>query len=301
MIYVTGHKYPDTDSTIAAIAEAEFLRQRGIDAEPIIQGPVTPETQWVLDRFDLNTPEIMTSVAGKTIALVDTSEPSQLPDDINEARIESIVDHHNLGGIKTAGTLHITIRPWGSTCTIIANQFKEKDFGIPARLAGAMACAILSDTVMFKSPTTHGNDRSAVRKLSIIADIDSKEVGMDMWRAKSNIDNDSVDALLNRDSKDFICNGKQMRVAAIEMIDIGPIEKRLPEIKAAMEKIHQEGKNILLLIVDIMKEGALMISYTENDKKIEKMFMGDWQDHMAFIPGIISRKKQVIPILNRSF
>jgi len=211
------------------------------------------------------------------------------------------VDHHNLGGIKTSGTLHITIRPWGSTNTIIADQFRRKDFGIPARLAGAMVCAILSDTVMFKSPTTDGHDRRAVEKLSIIAGIDYKEVGMEMLRVKSNVGNDTVAELLARDSKDFECKGKQMMVAALEMIDTDPIMKRLPEIKAEMEKIHKTGKNIIFLIVDIMKEGALMISYTDNDAQVEKMFMSDWKDHLAFIPGIISRKKQVIPILNRGY
>jgi len=296
-----GHKAPDTDSVIAAIAEAEFLRQKGIDAEPVIQGPVSPETQWVLDKFELDTPEIMTSVAGKEIVLVDTSEPSQLPDDINEAKITSIVDHHNLGGIKTAETLHITIRPFGATCTIIAGQFQEKDFGIPARLAGAMVCAILSDTVMFKSPTTEGKDRRTVEKLSIMAHVSPKELGMEMFRVKSNIDNETVQNLLARDTKDYECSGKKITVATLELVDIKPIKKRLPEIKAEMKKNHAGGRSIILLIVDIIKEGALMVSYTDNDKKIEKMFMGDWKDHEAYIPGIISRKRQVVPILNRHY
>ena len=302
MIYVMGHKNPDTDSVISAIAVSEFLRQAGLDAVPVIQGPVNPETQWVLDKFELDTPEIMTSVAGKEVALVDTSEVSQLPDDINDATIMAIVDHHNLGGIKTSGTLHITIRPYGSTCTIIASQFKERDYGIPARLAGAMACAIMSDTVMFKSPTSDKRDRRTVEKLSIMAHMNFKKVGMEMLRVKSNVDNDTVEELLNRDSKDFETqNGKKITIGMLEVIDAASVKHRIAEIKSALEKIHEGGTNIIFVIVDIMKDGAWMISYTEDDKKVAKMFMGEWKDHMAFVPGIISRKKQVAPILIRSF
>ncbi len=302
MIYVMGHKNPDTDSVIGAIAEAEFLRQRGLETKAVIQGPVNPETEWVLKRFNLEVPQIMTSVAGKTVSLVDTSEPLQLPDDINDANIESIVDHHNLGGIRTDKVSFITIRPYGSTCTIIQGQFKDRDYGIPARLAGAMMCAILSDTVLLKSPTTTDKDKRVVSKLSIMADVDWEELGMEMLRAKSDVSKDSIDDLISRDSKEFeMASGRRVTIGVLELVDTTSVCSRIDEIKEKLEAIHKSGKNIIFLIVDIMKEGAWMLSYTDNDEKIERLFMGTWTDHIAFIPGILSRKKQVVPELIREF
>ncbi|MDR0804098.1 MAG: manganese-dependent inorganic pyrophosphatase [Rickettsiales bacterium] len=301
-IFVMGHKNPDTDSIISAIAEAEFLCQMGLDAVPVAQGVPAPETQFVLDKFGFAAPEIITETAGKVIVLVDTTEPSQLPADIGEARIHAVVDHHNLGGIKTNGVLHVTLRPWGSTCTVIAHQFAEQGYQISQPLAGAMMCAILSDTVMFRSPTTMNHDRRAVERLSRIAGLDYHELGMEMLRVKSDISGDPVADLLTRDSKEFETpSGKKITIGVLELIDGAMAEPKLPEIRSELARQHAAGKNVMFLIVDIMKNGALFLSYTEDDARVEQLFPADWADHAAFVPDILSRKKQVIPVLNRGF
>ncbi|MDR0367313.1 MAG: DHH family phosphoesterase, partial [Rickettsiales bacterium] len=182
-IKVFGHKSPDTDSVISAIAAAYLL-----DGEPFVQGDLNRETRFVLEKFALAAPKRLESVAGESIALVDTSDPLHLPADIGDADIKYVFDHHNLGGIKTKGPFEGWFMPVGSTAAILFDYAKSKGVAIPADIAGAMAMAVISDTVLFKSPTTTGHDRRAVEELSEIAGIDYEKLGMEMLVVKSSIE-----------------------------------------------------------------------------------------------------------------
>lgn len=290
---VFGHSNPDTDSIISAIALAHFLD----DGEAKAQGLPNKETKFVLDRFNLEAPEIIESVAGQKVAIVDTTELTQLPADITEAEIVRIVDHHRLGGLVTANPLNVDVRAWGCTATVIwslyIDIFKKE---IPANLAGALACAIMSDTVLFKSPTTTEYDKRAVKELAEIAGIEDYEaLGMEMLRVKSSISEDSAADLIDRDFKEFDFNGKKVGIGQVELTELSMIDSKLDDVKTEMQRLKNEGGywGIVMLITDIMKEGSLVIAYTEDDEKVGEILGGKFEDGQVWIDGIMSRKKQV--------
>lgn len=300
-IYIMGHKNPDSDTIISSIATAELLSQRGLEAIAVKQGDITPETKFILETFKLETPETMTETEGKDIAIVDTTEPPQLPADIEKANIIFVADHHKLSGLKTNSPLEFYGQPVGSTATILYNIFKNENKTIPSNIAGAMLCAILSDTVLFKSPTTTNWDKEAVEKLAQIANIEKPlELGLEMLKIKSSIENTPAIELINRDFKEFNIQGKKFGIGQIELIDNTLAINKKPEILSEMKKLQSEkGYNsILLLITDIMKEGSEMLVVSEDIEAIERVFgIKCDENHCAWCDGMLSRKKQVIPPL----
>ncbi len=304
-IYTIGHKNPDSDTIISSIATAELLKQRGFDAKAIKQGDITPETKFILDTFKLEIPETINYVKECDIAIVDTTEITQLPEDISEANIKLIIDHHKLGGLKTNNPIEFYGQPVGSTATIILNIFKEENKSIPSNIAGAMLCAILSDTVLFKSPTTTNWDKKAVEELAKIAKIEKPlDLGLEMLKVKSSIENDSALDLINRDFKEFNIKGKKFGIGQIELIDSSMAQNKKPTILSEMKKLQSEkGYNtILLLITDIMKEGSEMLVVSDDIEAIEKVFnIKCNEENCAWCDGMMSRKKQVIPPLETKF
>ena len=298
-----GHTNPDSDAIVSALAVAELLRQRGLDVVACRQGDVNPESKFILEKFGLTAPEMITSVEGKDIALVDTTEPTQLPSDLEKANIKFVADHHKLGGIKTASPLEFYGQPFGASSTIITNIFKSEGKTIPASVAGAMMCAILSDTVLFKSPTTTDWDRQAVAELAKIAGVEKPlDLGLEMLKVKSSIENDTAEMLINRDFKEFNINGKKLGVGQIELIDGSMAESKKPAILDKMKKMLADGgyHSILLLITDIMKEGSEMLAVSQNLSDIERVFDVKFDaNNTAWIDGMMSRKKQVVPPLEQ--
>lgn len=301
-IYVMGHKNPDTDTVMSSIACSEFLKLRGLDAKAVVQGEINPESKFVLEKFNIEIPEIMTSVKGKNIAIVDTTNPSQLPDDIDEANIIFIADHHNLGGMKSACPIEGYIQPVGSTCTILYNVFKNENREIPKDIAGIMMCAIMSDTILFKSPTTTEFDKCAVENLAKITGINKAlELGLEMLKVKSSIENESAIDLINRDLKVFNFKGKEVAVGQIELVDISMINNKKEDILKEMGKMRKEKgyHSVILLITDIMKEGSEMIIRSEDPNTIESIFNVKCdENHCVWVDGLMSRKKQIIPHLD---
>lgn len=304
-IYVIGHSNPDTDSIVSAIAVAELLTQRGLEVVACANGEPTPESKFVLEKFNLATPSIITNVEGKDLALVDTSDVSQLPDGLEKANIVFIADHHQLGGIKTSAPVEMYVQPVGCTATVLLNIFNCENKKIPANIAGAMMCAILSDTVLFKSPTTTEFDKLAVGELAKIAGIEKPlELGLEMLKVKSSIENDTSIELINRDLKHFSIKEKPFAVGQIELVDGAMINSKKAEIISDMKKIKEEKGHhtMLLLVTDIMKEGSEVIIISDDLPAIEKAFeIKCDENHCVWIEGMMSRKKQVIPILETKF
>lgn len=296
-----GHKNPDSDTIISSIATTELLKQRGLDAVAVKQGDITPETKFILDTFKLEVPETLTSVSEKEIALVDTTELSQLPNDIDSAKVLFVADHHKLGGLKTTSPLEFYGQPVGSTATILTNVFASENKNIPANIAGAMLCAVLSDTVLFKSPTTTNWDKDAVEKLAKIAGIEKPlDLGLQMLKVKSSIENDSATDLINRDFKEFNIHGKKFGIGQIELIDKTMADDKKPAILEEMKKIQANGEfnTVLLLITDIMKEGSELLVVSDDIPSIENVFgIKCDKNHCAWVDGMMSRKKQVVPPL----
>ncbi|MDR2098642.1 MAG: manganese-dependent inorganic pyrophosphatase [Rickettsiales bacterium] len=302
MITVLGHKSPDTDSVVSAIAYAYLLNARRIEARPAVQGTINGETRFVLEKFGLNVPETVDRIAELEVALVDSTEPGQLPPDIAGADIRYIVDHHNLGGLKTPAPIEVWTRPVGCTCTILKLMFDFYRVEIPSDIAGAMMCAILSDTVMFKSPTTTAEDKKAVDDLEKKSAMSAVDVGMEMMRVKSSVENDSPEDLIGRDFKDFDIRGRKIGIGQIELVDLSLAAGKLPGIKAALQKLKKENGyfGILFMMTDIMKEGTELIAYTDDDAKVEGIFGIRLKDNRAWCQGMMSRKKQVVPPLEEN-
>ena len=298
---VLGHKNPDTDSIIAALAAENLFRGRGIDVAAAAQGEPAPETKFVLDRFKLNAPQIVSSVAGHDVYLVDFSDLAQAPDDFKDAKLLGILDHHKLGDVTSDAPLECWIQPVGCSNTIIKVVSDFYGVKIPAALAGAMLCAILSDTVLFKSPTCTKTDVKVANELAEIAGIqDINALGMEMFKAKSNLDASPRD-LIFRDFKDFDMGGKKVGIGQLELISLDMISSDLMgKLQSELDAVKAEGRNsAILVLTDIMKEGSKMLVSSDNEDIIYQA-LGAKKDN-TWMSGVMSRKKQVVPPLQAAF
>jgi manganese-dependent inorganic pyrophosphatase len=305
MLYVVGHKNPDTDSICSAIVLAHFL-----DAYPARQGDLNPETEFVLRKFGVMEPELITSAEGKEIILVDHSEKSQSLDDLEKGKLVGVIDHHKIGTTTSEPILYYA-KPVGSTATVIAElYFKNamdliggKNKELTPDLAGLLLSAIISDTVLFKSPTTTDLDKEMAKKLAEIANMgDIDAFGMEILKAKSVVGKMKPEEIITMDYKDFEFNGKKVGIGQVEVIDVSEVEDKKEEIyKLLEEKLKNEGYDLIVfLITDIMKEGseALVVG---NKEIFEKAFGVKVEGNSVFLEGVMSRKKQVVPPLEKAY
>ena len=302
--YIFGHTTPDTDSIVGAISLSYLKNQLKEECIAARQGELNPETQWILDRFCYETPLLKTEYAGEDVYLIDFMESSQSPKDIDKATILGIVDHHKLGDLKTDAPLEMWVRPVGCSNTIVKQMFDYYNVEIPKELAAMMMCAILSDTVIFKSPTCTKEDTKACKELSLIAGIeDYKALGMEMFTIKSNVLNATPKELVLRDFKDFNMSGNLVGVGQLEVVDLSVFDTMKEELFSAMQELKIEGERntVLLLLTDIMQEGSQLLVLSDNSDKIENAFDINLENNQAWLKGVMSRKKQIIPFLEKQF
>ncbi|RXJ86665.1 manganese-dependent inorganic pyrophosphatase [Arcobacter sp. CECT 8985] len=303
-IYTCGHTTPDSDSICSAISLAYLLNKIGREAIPARQGPVSPETQFILDRFGFEAPELKTEFAGCELFITDYSDRGQAPKDLDEATVVGIVDHHKLGDITTSTPLECWIRPVGCTNTIVKEMYDFHGVEIPANIAGVMLCAILSDTVIFKSPTCTQTDIKAVRELAEIAGVeDFGALGMEMFKVKSAVEGVPVRDLILRDYKPFDMHGKNVGIGQLEVIDLSLFDSIKSELQADLDKLREENNlhTACLLLTDIMKEGSEVLVSSEDTSIFEKAFDVKLEDNKVWLDGCLSRKKQIIPFLQPAF
>ncbi|MDQ1263710.1 MAG: manganese-dependent inorganic pyrophosphatase [Campylobacterota bacterium] len=302
--YIFGHTNPDSDSIVGAISLAYLKNKLGEDCVATRQGDISPETEFILNKFNTNAPELKTSYAGEKVYLVDFSDLAQAPKDIKEATILGIVDHHKLGDITTDTPLECWIRPIGCSNTVIKQMFDYYKVDIPENIAGMMMCAILSDTVIFKSPTCTKEDTKAVKELSQICGIeDYKALAMEMFIAKSAVDGASARNLNTRDYKAFDMNGTKVGIGQLEMVDISVLDNRIDELFEDMKLMKAEDSlhTIAILLTDIMEEGSRLLVLSDDVSKVENAFNVKIENNQAWLDGVLSRKKQVIPFLQPQF
>lgn len=301
--YVLGHLHPDTDSIISAIAAADLYAKRGFDVVPAAQGKPAPETAFVLERFGLTEPQIVEDVAGRDLYLVDYSDLGQAPKGMDSATVMGIVDHHKLGDITTSLPLEAWIWPVGCTNTVLTNMYEFYGVEIPRSIAGGMLCAILSDTVMFKSPTCTEADKKAVAKLAAIAGVeDIMALGMEMFRVKSAVDGASMQDLVFRDFKDFDMNGKKVGIGQLEVVDLSLLDGVKDGLKQEIARIKADGRHsVFLLLTDIMKEGSELLLASDDPSVVEKAFGVSLSGDTVWLDGVMSRKKQVVPNFEKAF
>ena len=301
--YVVGHKIPDSDSICSAIALSYLKTTLGEETVPARLGELTPETLFILDKFGFEQPMLKTSYAGDGVYIVDHSDIELAPDDIDEATILGIIDHHKLGDLTTATPLEIWVRPVGCTNTIIKMMYDFHNVEIPKNIAGAMMCAILSDTVIFKSPTCTTADIKCVEALAEIAGIDDfKELGMEMFKVKSAVEGTPVRDLVKRDFKDFNMNGNKIGIGQLEVIDLSVFDDIKAELAADIIKLKAEGErhSVLLLLTDIMKEGSELLVVSDDEDLAKNAFGKASVDGKVWLDGVLSRKKQVVPPLQET-
>ena len=302
--YIFGHTTPDSDSIVGAISLSYLKNQLGEDCIPTRQGEINPETKWILEKFGFEAPQLKTSYAGEKVYLIDFMERSQSPKDIDEATILGIVDHHKLGDLTTNAPLEMWVRPVGCSNTIVKQMFDYYDVEIPKDLAGMMMCAILSDTVIFKSPTCTKEDTKACKELAQIAGIeDYKAVGMEMFIVKSNVLDATPRELVTRDFKDFNMGGNLIGVGQLEVVDLSVFDDMKAELMDDMKKMKEEGgrHSVLLLLTDIMQEGSQLLVVSDEPEKIENAFNVKLENGEVWLKGVMSRKKQIIPFLEEQF
>jgi len=303
-VYVVGHKSPDTDSVCSAIAYAELKKKLGMDAVPARQGDLNPETEFVLQKFGFEAPELLTDGEGKKVILVDHSDKSQSLDNIDKAEIVEIIDHHKIGDITTPNPIFFLAMPVGCTATVIKKLYEENGVEIPQNIAGIMLAAILSDTVIFKSATATEKDVEAAKELAKIAGIDDIEaLGMEMFKAKSDIAGKSPRDLLFRDFKDFDMSGKKVGVGQIEVVDLSLLDEVKDALYEEMKKVKEEGgyHSLFLMLTDIMKEGTELLAVTDEPAVVEKAFGKALEGKSVWLDKVMSRKKQVVPPLEKAF
>ena len=304
MLYIFGHTTPDSDSIVSAIAMAYLKNQLGVEAKAVRQGELNPESKFILEKFNLETPELKTSFKGEEVYLTDFSDLAQAPKDISEATIVGIVDHHKLGDITTSTPLEMWVRPVGCTNTIIKEMFDYYDIQIPSNIAGAMMCAILSDTVIFKSPTCTALDTKITKELAKIAGIDDfKSLGLEMFKVKSAVDGVAPRELVLRDFKNFDMNGHKVGIGQLEVVDLSIFDNIKQDLKKDIKELkEQEGYDtVLLLLTDIMAMGSQILVATSSPQNIKKAWQVDIVDDEFWLQGCLSRKKQIISFLEPTF
>lgn len=303
MIYIVGHKNPDTDTVCAGIALAELKNNLGVGAQGVMQGEPGPETQFVLNKFGVQLPEVISDATGKEIFLVDHSDLSQTVDNLDTSLLKGIVDHHKLGDITTPNPVEIWSWPVGSTCTVIKRMFDFYNIKPDKNTAGIMLGSVLSDTVIFKSSTCTDTDKKVAEELAEIAGVENiEQSGYEMFKAKSEIEGASAKDLLSRDYKDFDMSGKKVGIGQLEMVDINMVSDMKEELIEEMEKLQKDGRHsVILLLTDIMKEGSELLVVSEDESVVEKAFHVKPQDKKAWLPEVMSRKKQVVPNLEDAF
>ncbi len=303
MIKVFGHKAPDTDSTGSPIVWAWYLNEiAGTPARPVLLGEPNTEAAFVLRRWGLEQPARIDAVApGEPVVIVDTNNPEELPEGINDADIRAIIDHHKLtGGIVTKSPIDITIRPLACTATIMHDLMGADARAMPDAIKGAMLSCILSDTLAFRSPTTTPHDRTLAEALARDLGLSIDAYAAEMFAAKSDVSHLSEAELLGMDSKVFEVGGKRLRVSVIETTAPEGVLARAEALMAAMPEVAavDRADEVLLFVIDILREEATLLLPNDTVRSIARAsFHVPATGDRVVLPGVMSRKKQIVPVL----
>ncbi|WP_341198905.1 manganese-dependent inorganic pyrophosphatase [Lentibacter algarum] len=300
---VMGHKSPDTDSTGSPILWAWYLNEvKGQSAEAVLLGEPNTEAAFLLAKWDLPKPRIISDLdENQPCVIVDTNNPAELPAGVNGADVQAIIDHHKLvGGLETKGPIEITIRPLACTATIMIDLMGDDAAKMPDWAKGTALTCILSDTLEFRSPTTTPHDKAVAEQLASDLGIDIPTYAAEMFAAKSDVSAFSDAELLRMDSKEYEVAGTKFRVSVLETTAPDTVLSRKASLMAAMPTVASEDgvEQVLLFVVDILNEEATLLVPNDLVKTVaEKSFGATVSGDSVVLPGIMSRKKQIIPSL----
>jgi manganese-dependent inorganic pyrophosphatase len=296
---IFGHKNPDTDSICSSIVHEILDKKNGWNTKAVRLGNINKETQFVLDYLGIEAPELIEKVEeGQEVLLVDHNEFNQSVDGIQNAKILSVVDHHRIANFETTEPLYYNAKPYGCTSTILFEEFKQFGHTIERKEAILMASAIISDTLLLKSPTTTEHDKKALEELAKIANIDVNTYGLDMLKAGTDLSDFTAEELINIDSKEFSSGDFKTQVAQVNTACIEDVLKNKEAIENAMNNFIKENNTNLFvfLITDIINSNSQAIVLGDT-AVFEKAFSKTVENNMAFLEGVVSRKKQVAPVI----
>ncbi|GGI13225.1 manganese-dependent inorganic pyrophosphatase [Gottfriedia solisilvae] len=304
-VLVFGHKNPDTDTICSAIAYAELKKALGVDAEAIRLGVVSAETQYALDTFKSDAPRLVEKVATETnqVILVDHNERQQSADDIEQVRVLEVIDHHRIANFETSDPLYYRCEPVGCTATILNKLYKENNVSIKKEVAGLMLSAIISDTLLFKSPTCTDQDIAAAKELAEIAGVNAEEYGLEMLKAGANLADKSIETLVSLDSKEFQMGNYKVEIAQVNAVDTNDVLARQQELETVLEGIvSNKGLDLFLFVVtDILTNDSIAVVKGTATNAVEKAYNVTLENNTALLKGVVSRKKQIVPVLTDTF
>ncbi|EIK3136570.1 manganese-dependent inorganic pyrophosphatase [Listeria monocytogenes] len=301
---VFGHKNPDTDTICSAISYAELKKAQGADIEAVRLGELNSETAFVLDYFQVTAPRLVQTVANEVseVALVDHNERQQSVDDIDDVTVTAVVDHHRIANFETSDPLYYRAEPVGCTTTILLKMFRENEVEVSKTVAGLMLSAIISDTLLFQSPTCTQEDKVTAQKLAQIADVDIQSYGMEMLKAGADVSKKTVAELL-LDAKEFNMNDNKVEIAQINVVDVNDVLSRRAEVEALMtQNIVDKGLDLYLFVItNILTNDSVGIAIGSKTAVVEEAYGVKFVENQAPLKGVVSRKKQVVPILTDTF
>jgi manganese-dependent inorganic pyrophosphatase len=298
---VFGHKNPDTDTVTSAIVYAYLKQQLGADVEAVRLGEVNNETQFALDKFGFEAPRLITNVKDEAekVILVDHNEFQQSADGIEEVQITEVIDHHRVANFQTADPVYFRAEPVGCTATILNKMFKENNVEVPANIAGLMLSAIVSDTLLFKSPTCTEQDVKAGTELAEIAGVDAADYGLAMLKAGADLSDKSLQDLLSLDAKGFEFGSYKATVAQVNAVDIEDVLSRQAELMNLLNKnVADNGLDLFFFVVtDILNNDSTAVAAGQVAEAAARSFGAEIVNGRIALPGVVSRKKQIVPVL----
>ena len=301
-LIVFGHKSPDTDTICSSIVMADLQTKiRGEKVVPCRLGEINEETKFALKKFNAEEPKLIEKVEeGQRVILVDHNEFSQSVEGIEKAKIETVVDHHRINNFETAEPLFYYAQPVGCTSTILFELYKSNNIEISAQMAGLMLSAIISDTLLLKSPTTTEKDKKALAELAKIADVDVNIYGLDMLKAGTNLDKYTEDELIRLDAKKIEKEDIKYIIAQVNTVSIPDVLKRKSKIEQEINKeILAKGLSLFVFVItDIVNSNSEAIVLGDRVDAISKTY--EVNDNIAVMPGVVSRKKQVLPLVEKN-
>lgn len=299
-ILIFGHKNPDTDSICSSLVMERLEKNKGLDVEAVRLGNINKETKYVLDYLNIDFPRLVEKIDDEQeVILVDHNEFAQSVNNIEHAKIKKVVDHHRISNFETDEPLYYLAEPVGCTATILYKEFKRNNMQIEKKEATLMLSAIISDTLLFKSPTCTQNDKEAAEDLAKIAQIDMQTYGLNMLKAGTDLSDLSEKELINLDAKEIMLGSLKAVIAQVNTASISDMMLRKEKIEAEIEKDIEEKKLDIFFfaITDIINSNSQAIVLGNKAEIVNEAYNVKLENNTAFLEGVVSRKKQIIPVL----
>ena len=303
-ILIFGHKNPDTDTICSSIVYNNLKRLQGMDTEAVRLGEINDETKYALEYFNVRLPRLVEGVAeGQHVILVDHNEFQQSANGIEKAVVREVIDHHRIANFETAAPLYYRAEPLGCTATILKKIYEEQSVHIDKQMAGLMLSAIISDSLLFKSPTCTLQDKVAAEELAKIAEVNAEEYGLAMLKAGASTTDKTAETLISLDAKEFVLGADKLVVAQINTVDANEVAERKEElVKAINAELSSKGlAAYVFVITNILTSDSEVLVLGEKQDKVAAAFGKTLENDFMTLEGVVSRKKQVVPQITEEF